>query len=1016
MLRKTVLIRALQLAFSAAALSTVAINPAMAQSNAAGVIFGKAAPGSSVVLKNLDTNQTRTVTADSQGKFSVSGMALGRWQVTTGGQTTVVEAIAGQGAEATFAGEAAVQSVQTVQIAGRRSRIDVSNATNGAVFTATELARLPVARNVDAIIQLAPNTTKGDPTYAAGASFAGGGVSENAYYINGFPTTNPLTQLGASELPFGAIAQASVLVGGFGAEFGRSVGGVVNITGKSGTNRWEAGAMASITPRGMRANFVDRNFGNTGATPNAATDGTLRIRREDNRTQNTQYGVYVGGPIIKDKVFMFAAAELSKQTRDLVALGRTSTALSTGGFLNEKTDTERYYGKIDWNITDNHRLEFTALGDTPEVISEYHSYNYTTRKAGPAVTSSLREKGNTLNNPNGGDVRIARYTGNFTDNLTVTGLYGESKVKKLYEPGGYNANLFSVNAPANAQAPGLNYNSPQSFTGSIPLTGATDEIKFARVDFEYKLGSHLIRFGADDIEVASRNAGDVTAGGGQWVYNRSTSPGTTDNLQGVTLPILSDKGPLAAQGFYVNRNLYSTASNSFSYQNAFYIEDKWSITKNILLSLGVRSESFSNANSENKKFVEIKNQITPRVNVAWDVNGDSSLKAFASAGRYAIQIPNVVALRAANGSLNTSQYFAYTGTDANGLPTGLTQLTEAYSTNNEYGQAKDVRVVADQNIKPAYQDEITFGFEKTLTPTFNIGTKLTHRSLKSTLDDVCDDRPAQRYAARTKTPISPKFHGACAIFNTGEGGAFFIDFMGDGKLTLAELTEQDLGFEKVKRTYTALDFFAEHPFRNGWYGRINYTLARSRGNTEGQTRSDGNAGQGDVAQTATSDYPEYDFGAYGNLPNDRRHQIKAYGFYEVSPQWMIGANVLVASGRPNGCTGKNPAPVAGSPNYSSERYCGGTQGFLGNVLTPRGTTGRLPWERNLDLNVTWRPEGTKGFAFKMDVFNVFDKQTVLRTNEQLNTGAGAVSNLYGAVTANSGPRAFKFTAQYDHKF
>ncbi len=1013
MLRKTVLIRALQLAFSAAALSTVAINPVMAQSNAAGVIFGKAAAGSSVVLKNLDTNQTRTLTADSQGKFNASGLAMGRWQVTAGGKTTVVETIAGQGAEAVFA-EAA--TVQTVQVSGRRSRIDVSNATNGAVFTATELARLPVARNVDAIIQLAPNTTKGDPTYTAGASFAGGGVSENAYYINGFPTTNPLTQLGASELPFGAIAQASVLVGGFGAEFGRSVGGVVNITGKSGTNTWVAGGMASITPRGMRANFVDRNFASTGATSNAATDGTLRIRREDNRTQNTQYGLYMGGPIIKDKVFMFAAAEMSKQTRDLVALGRTSTALSTGGFLNERTNTERYYGKLDWNITDNHRIEFTALGDTPEVLSEYHSYNYTTRAAGPAVTSSLREKGNTVNNPNGGDVRIARYSGNFTDNLTVTGLYGESKVTKLYEPGGYNGSLFSVNAPANAQVPGFNYNSPQSFTGSIPLTGATDEIKFARVDLEYKLGSHLIRFGADDIEVASRNAGDVTAGGGQWIYNRSTNPGQVTDLQGVDLPVLTGFGPLAAQGYYVNRNLYSTASNSFSYQNAFYIEDKWSITKNMLLSMGVRSESFSNANSENKKFVEIKNQITPRVSVAWDVNGDSSLKAFASAGRYAIQIPNVVALRAANGSLNTSQYFAYTGTDANGLPTGLTQLTEAHSTNNEYGQAKDVRVVASQNIKPAYQDEITLGFEKTLTPTFNVGTKLTHRTLKSTLDDVCDDRPAKRYAARTNTPISPDFHGACSIFNTGEGGDFFIDFMGDGNLKLATLTEADLGFEKVKRTYTALDFFAEHPFRNGWYGRINYTLARSRGNTEGQTRSDGNAGQGDVAQTATSDYPEYDFGAYGSLPNDRRHQIKAYGFYEVNPQWMLGANLLIGSGRPKGCTGKNPAPVAGSPNYSSERYCGGTQGFLGNVLTQRGTTGRLPWERNLDLNVSWRPEGTKGFSLKMDVFNVFNEQTVLRTNEQLNTGAGAVSNLYGAVTANAAPRAFKFTAQYDHKF
>ena len=274
MLRKTVLIRALSLAFSVAAVGTIAL-PAMAQSNVVGSIFGTATPGATVVLKNLGTNQTRTVTADPAGKFNASGMAIGAWQVTTGGKTATVEVIAGQGAEAVLDVQAAVQSVQ---ISGRRSRIDVSNATNGAVFTARELSKLPIARNVDAIIQLAPNTTKGDPTYAAGASFAGGGVSENAYYINGFPVTNPLTQLGASELPFGAIAQASVLVGGFGPEFGRSVGGVVNIVGKSGSNTWEAGGMASISPSRLRSTYKDRYYSTTGVNP--ATDGTLRIRRE----------------------------------------------------------------------------------------------------------------------------------------------------------------------------------------------------------------------------------------------------------------------------------------------------------------------------------------------------------------------------------------------------------------------------------------------------------------------------------------------------------------------------------------------------------------------------------------------------------------------------------------------------------------------------------------------------------------------------------------------------------------
>nr|GFD59861.1 hypothetical protein [Tanacetum cinerariifolium] len=81
-----------------------------------------------------------------------------------------------------------------------------------------------------------------------------------------------------------------------------------------------------------------------------------------------------------------------------------------------------------------------------------------------------------------------------------------------------------------------------------------------------------------------------------------------------------------------------------------------------------------------------------------------------------------------------------------------------------------------------------------------------------------------------------------------------------------------------------------HPYRNGWYAKVNYTLSRSRGNTEGQTLSDTSSAQGDVAATQTWDYPELMVGAYGLLPNDRTHQIKAFGFYDVTPELTAGAN------------------------------------------------------------------------------------------------------------------------------
>jgi outer membrane receptor protein involved in Fe transport len=150
-----------------------------------------------------------------------------------------------------------VHGVQRCRVSGRRSRIDVSSSVNGATFTARELEKLPIGRNVESIVQLAPNTTRSDPSYAAGASFGGGARIGKRVLHQRHPVTNPLTQLGAMELPFGAIAQAQVLTGGYGVEFGRSTGGVVNITTKSGTNTWEAGALASITPSSTRASYRD---------------------------------------------------------------------------------------------------------------------------------------------------------------------------------------------------------------------------------------------------------------------------------------------------------------------------------------------------------------------------------------------------------------------------------------------------------------------------------------------------------------------------------------------------------------------------------------------------------------------------------------------------------------------------------------------------------------------------------------------------------------------------------------
>jgi len=1019
MLKKTVLVHALSLAFGGAALGLAVMSPAMAQSNASGSVFGTVAPGSNVqiLVENPDIGIRRTLTPDAQGRFTASSLPGGTYrvsQIRDGGVVATVEVETGIGrnGEAIFTTNAA-GGTAVVQVTGTRATIDTSNSTNSATFSARQLAALPIGRNVESIIQLAPNTTTADPRFSGGASFGGGAASENSYYINGFPVVNPLTGLGAAQLPFGAIAEAEVMTGGFGAEFGRSIGGVVNIVTKSGTNTWEAGGIVTWEPKSLRAKPHDIYYRNTGAPTNAATDGTLRLARAENTLDRKVYGAYVGGPIIKDKLFFFASAEKTDTEEGVVNGFRIATNNDRVGWRDRDTKLERYMAKIDWNITDNHRLEFTTLGDTPEENYADSGFNYATRTRNGVVTSNSK----LINvDNNGAKINTLRYVGNLTDDLTVTALYGRSKSTHENYFTGYNPDLYQISSTLDARAPGLNYNNPQNISGNIHAPGSQDIVKSGRLDIEWRVGDHTLRGGFDQNKIESMAAGDLRAGGGMWTYYRATNPNAQiEGPAGVLIPGPgSTGGTLASQGYYVTRDLFSTVTDSYGEQSAWYVEDRWQATRNLLVTIGVRNESFKNQNDTKTTFLEMKDQITPRLAAVWDVNGDASFKVFATAGRYSVPIPTHISVRGAGRSTYTAQYFTYTGTDANGAPTGLTQLSVPLSTNNEYGQDKVVEALAAKDMDPAFQDEVSLGFERAYSPSLNFGGKVTYRKLKSTIDDFCDGRPFARYAEANGIEITnPLWGNACQTFNPGQDNTFMVDFYGDpSRLTEVFLSKEEQGFDKPKRTYAAFDAFLEHPFRNGWYGKVNYTWSRNKGNTEGQVRSDN--GQADVAVTSSWDYPELMEGAYGYLPNHRKHVVKAFGFYEITPEFVVGGNVLVASGRPRSCIGSAASP-GDSPNYANQTfYCGGATRSE-NVLTPRGTVGNLPWQHRYDLNLAYKPNFAKGLQFRIDVFNVFNDQTVQNVTEAYNNSAN-VNSLYETPLSLTSPRSARFSVMYDRKF
>jgi len=994
--------------------------PAQAQSTASGSVFGQVGThaGTQVRITNPATGFTRTAGVDADGRFYLSSLPPGRYRVELLDQGALVasvelEVVAGVGAEATFEAPTVTQ-LETVRVVGRARTIDVSSASNVSTFTASQLDKLPIAsRNLNGIIALAPNTTAADPRYAGGVSIGGGAPSENSYYIDGFPVTNALTQLGSIELPLGAIQQAQVQTGGFGAEFGRSVGGVVNLITKSGTNTWEGGAQIAYQPESLRARRPDLYYANTGSNPN--TDGTVYLYRGGNFNDDTLYSAHVGGPLVRDKLFLFVAASQEITRWGAVNATPQASTLGSQGWLAERDSNTRYLGKLDWYLNDDHRLQLTLLGDNYGSNFDYYGYDYAThvRTAVLGLSESARNLGG-VTPAVGGQAQVLRYIGNINDRLTVNALYGQSSSRHAQNYVG------DLSAPqtswtADTRMPGLGYPAippnPLGNGATVIPPDARDTTKSLRLDVEYRLGRHLLRAGVDENRLKSAGAGETVAGGSAWIYARTTDPGFT-GVGGVT-PIGQLTAPIrsAKDGkdyYYVYQYIFDDATSAESDQSALYLEDRFQATKTWLVTLGLRNESFTNKNGDGLTFLQSKNFLSPRLSTSWDVHGDASLKVFGSLGRYSLQIPTHIAVRGASRSLYTFQYFAYTGVDpVTGLPTGLSPTGDATSVNNEYGQAKDINTVSALNIKPTYQDEVTLGFEKALTPAYNGGASLTYRKLKATIDDFCDERPFLAYAASRGIDTSRWGGFGCASFNPGVANGFLVDYAGNGNYSRVDLSAADLGFERAKRTYLALDFFVEHPLRHGWYGRLTYTYSRSRGNTEGQTKSD-NA-QTDVAATSTWDTPELMQYAYGPLPNDRAHQVKANGYYQLNPEWIFGANFRFESGRPRNCFGNDPRLPADAPDYGNVYfYCDGQP-------APRGSRGRLPSTTTLDLNASYAPRWSRGLSLRLDVFNVFNRLTPTLYDEtrEPRFDAATVRPEYGRVMSYAAPRSARVTLAYE---
>jgi len=945
----------------------------------AGSIAGRATVGDVVSVANPDININRQVKVGSDGNFALSQLPAGVYTVTVtkangSKEVQTVTVSAGQSAQADFA---TTQSVTVTGTAVPRS-IDMTSTTTNFGIRKDAIDRLPIGKDITSVALLAPGAVAGDGRFGNGSnvvSLGGASPAENAYYINGFNVTNIVTGLAFNAVPFEAIAAQQVLSSGYSVEFGRSLGGVLSVNTKRGTNEWKLGGSVEYSPKSLRGSSV--------FAEKSAQTGGWNLQERPGTVDEYKYNIYGGGPIIKDKLFFFGLVQ--GQDRRVSTFGQDTGQTST-------QDGPQYLVKLDWNINDSNLLEFTSFNDE----SEKSTQNYAMTKAYSVMGAAQGLDKETT----GGQNHILKWTTFLTSDLTVSAMYGVGKYSRSSVVGG-------ADCPASYDGTSgvlvkLGCWSEDFLVVDDPNSG--DKREAMRVDAEWNLGNHQIRFGLDKEKYTS-SGGQIYSGLAYYRLYAGVAPGASISGTGFT-------NTTAATIPYVRLRYLKNGGTFKTDNSAWYIEDNFKPTKSLLLNFGLRGESFTNFNDVGQPFIDVKNTISPRGGFAWDLSGAGQSKLYGNLGRYYIPVYSNTNLRLAGVERFTQTYYRWDGTystDGKSIPGLAEQLGNVDVLSD--GLPRNPATLVDTKLKPMFQDELVLGFQQALGGGWTGGVKATYRKLKSTMDDFGDGAVVKKWAeANGYTPaqasaIEDRINGY-VLMNPGKNLNLNVDLDGTGTLTEISVPASALLLPKPKRTYQSIEFMLERPWDKRWSANLSYVYAVSKGNTEGYVKSD--IAQDDAGITQDWDHPSWMEGSSGPLPNDRRHTLKASGAIALNDEWAFGLSAVLQSGRPKNCFGVYAGTIVDDGTGPNSFYCDGK-------LVTRGSLGRLPWTRDISLSATYTPASVKGLKLGISVLNIFNERGVRAISETGEDASGTPDVNYQrpSLDALQQPRRVRVTAAYE---
>ena len=269
---------------------------------------GAVVPDVRVSVTNVATAVTRKTTTDHDGYFQVLELPIGNYAVTAqheGFQTVVSDAqklLIGQALRIDLSLPVGTTS-QTLNVEATGVAVETVNSTLGQSVTSRALVNLPLnGRNVMDLALLQPGITESndDNSGAGNFSIAGGRTDSVTYLLDGGLNNDLLDNSQLLNPNPDSVAEFRLLTSNYSAEYGRNGGGIISVVTKSGTNQFHGSAFEFIRNTSFNAN----NYFNV----------SQGLPRDD--LKRNQFGATFGGPLLKDKLFFFAAYQGQRQVQD----------------------------------------------------------------------------------------------------------------------------------------------------------------------------------------------------------------------------------------------------------------------------------------------------------------------------------------------------------------------------------------------------------------------------------------------------------------------------------------------------------------------------------------------------------------------------------------------------------------------------------------------------------------------------------------------------------------------------